>query len=111
MREPRGIAQLGDRTLDCALDRAGLAARKRERDGRPPLGRLPFRRLLCRSCRAARIETRLPARPIERTDGWCDDPASPDYNKPIQLPQPARHEEMWLESALYDLVVVIGHND
>ena len=111
MGETRGLARLGDRTFDCALGRSGLVADKREGDGGTPIGRFPFRRLLYRADRVARIETRLPARHIERDDGWCDDPASPDYNKPVRLPHPAHHEEMWLESQLYDLVVVIGHND
>ena len=111
MGEPRGTARLGDHSFDCALGRAGLVADKREGDGGTPVGRFPFRRLLYRADRVAYIETRLPARHIERDDGWCDDPASPDYNKPVRLPHPARHEEMWLESPLYDLVVVIGHND
>jgi L,D-peptidoglycan transpeptidase YkuD (ErfK/YbiS/YcfS/YnhG family) len=109
--ETRGRARLGERTYDCALGRSGLIADKRERDGGTPTGRFPFRRLLYRADRVARIETRLPARHIERDDGWCDDPSSPDYNRPVRLPHPAHHEEMWLESALYDLVVVIGHND
>src|SRR5687768_2310912 len=111
MGETRGIAQLGDRTFDCALGRAGLAAGKREGDGGTPIGRFPFRRLLYRADRVAHIETRLPARHIEPTDGWCDDPADAAYNQPVTLPHPARHERMWLESHLYDLVVVIGHND
>jgi L,D-peptidoglycan transpeptidase YkuD (ErfK/YbiS/YcfS/YnhG family) len=111
MGETRGLARLGDRTFDCALGRSGLVPDKREGDGGTPIGRFPFRRLLYRADRVARIETRLPARHIERDDGWCDDPASPDYNKPVRLPHPARHEEMWLETPLYDLVVVIGHND
>jgi L,D-peptidoglycan transpeptidase YkuD (ErfK/YbiS/YcfS/YnhG family) len=111
MGETRGTARLGERTFACALGRSGLVAAKREGDGGTPVGRFPFRRLLYRSDRVARIETRLPARHIERHDGWCDDPASPDYNNPVRLPHPAHHEEMWLESALYDLVVVIGHND
>jgi L,D-peptidoglycan transpeptidase YkuD (ErfK/YbiS/YcfS/YnhG family) len=111
MGETRGLARLGDRSFDCALGRAGLLADKREGDGGTPTGRFPFRRLLYRADRVARIETRLPARHIERDDGWCDDPASPDYNKPVRLPHPAHHEEMWLEAPLYDLVVIIGHND
>ena len=111
MGETRGVAHLNDRSFDCALGRAGLLADKREGDGGTPIGRFPFRRLLYRADRVARIETRLPARHIERDDGWCDDPASPDYNKPVRLPHPARHENMWLEAPLYDLVVVIGHND
>jgi L,D-peptidoglycan transpeptidase YkuD (ErfK/YbiS/YcfS/YnhG family) len=109
--ETRGLARLGDRTFDCALGRSGLVADKREGDGGTPIGRFPFRRLLYRADRVAHIETRLPARHIERDDGWCDDPASPDYNQPVRLPHPARHEQLWLESPLYDLVVVIGHND
>lgn len=109
--ETRATARLGDHTFDCVLGRSGLVADKREGDGGTPIGRFPFRRLLYRADRVARIETSLPARHIERDDGWCDDPASPEYNKPIRLPHPAHHEEMWLESALYDLVVVIGHND
>ena len=111
MGETSGRARLGERSFDCALGRSGLVADKREGDGGTPIGRFPFRRLLYRADRVARIETRLPARHIERDDGWCDDPASPDYNKPVRLPHPARHEEMWLETPLYDLVVVIGHND
>jgi L,D-peptidoglycan transpeptidase YkuD (ErfK/YbiS/YcfS/YnhG family) len=109
--ETRGTARLGGRTFDCALGRAGLIAGKREGDGGTPVGRFPFRRLLYRADRVPRIETRLPARHIERDDGWCDDPASPDYNKPVRLPHPARHEKLWLDEPLYDLVVVIGHND
>lgn len=114
--ETRGIARLlgdklGAREFPCALGRSGILDPKREGDGGTPAGRFPFRRLLYRADRVDRIETRLPARHIERTDGWCDDPASPDYNKPVRLPHPARHEQMWLETALYDLVVVIGHND
>jgi L,D-peptidoglycan transpeptidase YkuD (ErfK/YbiS/YcfS/YnhG family) len=108
MGETRGLARLGERSFACALGRTGLVADKREGDGGTPIGTFRFRRLLYR---VARIETRLPARHIARDDGWCDDPASPDYNKPVRLPHPAHHENMWLETQLYDLVVVIGHND
>ena len=107
----RGAARLGDRAFPCALGRAGLIADKREGDGGTPIGRFPFRTLLYRADRVPHIETRLPARHIERADGWCDDPASADYNRLIRLPHPARHEDLWLADHLYDLVVVIGHND
>ena len=29
----------------------------------------------------------------------------------MQLPYAARHEELWRADALYDIVVIIGHND
>jgi L,D-peptidoglycan transpeptidase YkuD (ErfK/YbiS/YcfS/YnhG family) len=111
MRETRGTARLGERAFPCALGRAGLIADKREGDGGTPIGRFPFRRLLYRADRVPHIETRLPALHIDPEDGWCDDPASADYNRPVRLPHPARHEKLWLADRLYDLVVVIGHND
>jgi L,D-peptidoglycan transpeptidase YkuD (ErfK/YbiS/YcfS/YnhG family) len=107
----RGIARIETRAFPCALGRSGILDPKREGDGGTPAGRFALRRLLYRADRIARIETRLPARHIAPEDGWCDDPADPAYNQPVTLPYPARHERLWLESALYDLVVVIGHND
>jgi len=107
----RGTAHLGAGEFPCALGRAGIVQDKREGDGGTPAGRFAFRRLLYRADRIAHIETRLPAKHIEQNDGWCDDPADPAYNQPVTLPYPARHERLWLESHLYDLVVVIGHND
>lgn len=109
--ETRGVARLGDLAFPCALGRAGILDPKREGDGGTPAGRFALRRLLYRADRVARIETRLPASHLEPDDGWCDDPADPAYNQPVKLPYPGRHERMWLDSALYDLVVVIGHND
>jgi L,D-peptidoglycan transpeptidase YkuD (ErfK/YbiS/YcfS/YnhG family) len=44
-------------------------------------------------------------------DGWCDDPTHRDYNHQIRLPHPARHERLWREDALYDVVGVLGWND
>ena len=35
----------------------------------------------------------------------------PPTTRPVRLPHPARHERMWRDDALYDLVIVIGHND
>lgn len=100
-----------ERRLPCALGRGGVRADKREGDGATPVGAFPMRRVLYRPDRLAAPATRLPVTPIEPSDGWCDDPADPAYNRPVRLPHPARHEEMWREDGLYDVVVVIGHND
>ena len=58
----------------------------------------------------------LPAslRPVALTpsDGWCDQPDSPDYNRFVQLPFAASHEELWRgKDDLYDLIVPLGYND
>lgn len=95
----------------CALGRGGVRPDKREGDGATPTGRFPLRRVLYRPDRGPAPATVLPCAAIDPGDGWCDDPADPAYNRPVRLPHPARHERMWRDDALYDLVIVIGHND
>ena len=43
--------------------------------------------------------------------GWCDDPHHASYNMPVELPFDASHETLWREDELYDVIVVLGHND
>lgn len=95
----------------CALGKGGVRPDKREGDGATPTGRFPLRRVLYRPDRGPPPLTALPCAAIAPEDGWCDDPADPAYNRPVRLPYPARHERMWRDDALYDLVIVIGHND
>jgi L,D-peptidoglycan transpeptidase YkuD (ErfK/YbiS/YcfS/YnhG family) len=106
-----GEARWGELRFRCALGRGGLKAEKREGDGATPIGAWPMRRLLYRADRLGRPATRLPFIELEPEDGWCDDPADPAYNRPVRRPYPGRHERLWREDDLYDLVVVLGHND
>ena len=106
-----GWLRFRGRQLRAALGRGGLRAEKQEGDGATPLGRLPLRRLLYRADRVAIPATALPREPITADDGWCDDPAHADYNRAIRLPHPARHEALWRQDPVYDLVVVLGWND
>ena len=108
----RGVARWTGRSAECALGRGGVLAAKREGDGATPAGSFAFRHALWRPDRwPAPPLTRLPLAAIGPADGWCDDPGDPAYNRAVRLPHPARHERMWRDDALYDLVLVIGHND
>ncbi|MCW2235516.1 L,D-transpeptidase family protein [Azospirillum canadense] len=95
----------------CALGRGGVRADKREGDGATPVGRYPLRRVLWRADRLPRPETGLPTSPIAPDDGWCDAPADPAYNRPVKRPFAASHEELWRADGVYDVIVVMGHND
>lgn len=97
----------------CALGKGGPrpAADKREGDGSSPTGAWPLRRVLYRPDKGPKPKTGLSVEAIHREDGWCDDPRDPAYNRPVTLPYPASAERMWREDDLYDLVVVLGHND
>ena len=105
-------ATYGDKTWRCAVGRGGLALEKREGDGTSPIGCWPIRRIFYRADRLEAAPSKTFAcMPIDRQDGWCDAPDHPDYNRLVQLPFAAGHEEMWRDDHLYDVVVVLGHND
>ena len=98
-------------TARCALGRSGVTAEKREGDGATPAGLLPLRRVFYRPDRETAPATRMAVRAIEPEDGWCDDPARPEYNRFVRRPFPGRHEALWRADGLYDLVLVLGWND
>jgi len=105
-------ASYGNKTWRCAVGRSGLAPNKREGDGTSPVGCWPIRRVFYRADRLDGAPSEaFTCMPIERQDGWCDAPDHPDYNRPVRLPFAASHEEMWRDDHLYDVVVVLGHND
>ncbi len=106
-----GLAQWGGRRLHCAIGRAGISGDKREGDGATPSGAFALRRVFYRPDREAKPVTALSCEAIKPNDGWCDAPGDPAYNRLVVLPYPASAETLWREDGLYDLIVVLGHND
>lgn len=107
----RFVSDTGE--VSCALGRGGViaAGAKREGDGATPLGSWPLRRVLWRPDRLGRPATALPWAPLRPQDGWSDDPADPAYNRHVIHPHPHSAERLWREDELYDIVVVLAHND
>lgn len=99
-------------TSQCALGRGGvvLANQKREGDGTSPQGVWRMKRVFYRPDRMTRPETALPVVSLRETDGWCDAPDHPLYNRPVTLPFSASHERLWREDHVYDLIVELSHN-
>lgn len=113
-----GRFDLGRRWTTCALGKEGVipAAEKREGDGCSPLGVWPVRKVLFRpdgpyATLPALKTLGAPSAPIAIDDGWCDAPGDRNYNRPVKLPYPVSAERMWRDDHLYDIVVVLGHND
>tara|TARA_R110002110_G_scaffold415612_4_gene651952 strand:+ start:27788 stop:28300 length:513 start_codon:yes stop_codon:yes gene_type:complete len=106
-----GTLELFGESHDCALGRSGIRRDKREGDGATPVGRFALREIRYRADRLTLPDTPLTAKPIEKADGWCDDPADPAYNRAVTLPYDASAEKMWRDDGLYDLLVILGHND
>lgn len=112
-RNPDGSwrAGFGARQWRCAIGPAGITADKREGDGATPSGCFTLHRVLYRPDRMARPETLLPAATLTPEDGWCDDPTDVAYNRPVRLPYSASHERLWRDDGIYDVIVILGHND
>ena len=110
-----GRFDLGDRTCPCALGKGGVvrADHKREGDGCSPLGTWPIRQIFFRPDQkfAALMPAGLTTTATKPSDGWCDAPDDAQYNRHVVLPYPASAEHLWLEDRVYDVVVVLGHND
>ena len=70
-----------------------------------------MRRVLIRPDRVGSLATALPASPIRPENGWCDAPEDRSYNRPVALPYPASYERLWRDDHLYDVVVVLSHNE
>ena len=94
-----GRLALGHEVRRAALGRGGILALKREGDGGTPLGRFPVRQVLYRADRVPRPRTLLPVRAIRDHDGWCDDPADPNYNRLVR--QPSRRSAEGLKRAIF----------
>ncbi len=106
-----GWAAWGDRRWRCTVGAGGVREDKVEGDAATPAGTFLLRRIYFRNDRLVLPKVRLPARPINEHDGWCDDPRSSTYNRLVHIPNEWSHEKMWREDGRYDLVVVVGYND
>ncbi|MFD0846924.1 L,D-transpeptidase family protein [Sphingosinicella xenopeptidilytica] len=100
-------------TIPCLIGKAGAtaAADKREGDAMTPRGTYAIRALLVRPDKLAAPNTRLPWRRLHESDGWSDDVRDPAYNRPVQHPHRFSAEHLWRDDGLYDLIVILGHND
>jgi L,D-peptidoglycan transpeptidase YkuD (ErfK/YbiS/YcfS/YnhG family) len=100
-----------DGEFPAAIGPAGITKDKYEGDGATPAGRFPFRAVYFRPDRLASPVTALPVYAIQTNDGWCDAPEDPLYNRAVKLPYPSSAEAFWRDDGVYDLLVVLGHND
>ena len=107
----RGHLWWGDTLLPCTWGRGGIRADKKEGDGATPIGTFPFRKVFFRPDRLNAPKTCLPLSPLTPEDGWCDDVNDSAYNQHIQKPYGGRHEDLWRIDHLYDIILVVGHND
>lgn len=93
-----------------AIGRSGVTRHKVEGDGATPAGVFALVAAFYRADRVSPLRTRLRLQALVPSDAWVDDPADPNYNRLVALPYPSHTEAMWLDDAVYNLLIVIGYN-
>lgn len=108
------LAVWGTSQFRCAVGRGGITAaeEKREGDGKTPAGKWRMRHAFYRADRIAKPETLLSIRALGPDEGWCENPADlENYNRLIKCPYDGGHQTLWRDDHLFDIIVVLGHND
>jgi L,D-peptidoglycan transpeptidase YkuD (ErfK/YbiS/YcfS/YnhG family) len=109
-------ARFRGRWFPCAVGRGGIGEKQAEGDGITPVGRHRIEAVLRRPDRVwvsygKRMESVwVPSAIIRPGDGWSDDPADPDYNKPVRRPHRFGCEALRRADPMYDLVAVTDWN-
>ncbi len=102
--------QVGHLVFSCVIGRNGRTHMKREGDGKSPIGCWVVEPGYFRADRLQRLAGDVVAQPMRKSDGWCDDPSSGQYNRPVTLPLDRGHESMWRDDEAYDVVFPTDHN-
>lgn len=105
-----GMLVGGGLRFRAAIGRAGRTAEKHEGDGATPAGVLRLTRVLYRAGHVKPPRCPVPVDPIAPDDGWCDDPLDPLYNRQVKTPYFGRHESLWRQDSIYDIIGVLDWN-
>lgn len=106
---PWGARFMG-RTFPCSVGKNGTTDRKREGDGKTPLGIHRFVGMLYRPDRVCPRQLPDWALPFGPSDLWSDDPRDPDYNLMVRAPHPYGYERLTRPDPMYDLILLTNWN-
>ena len=105
-----GYLKYKDFKFKCALGKAGIGNKNFEGDNITPRGDFRIIKIYYRKDRLKKIPSKFTLTKITKNMGWCDDPKSKKYNKPIMLPTKYSHEILYRKDNIYDLIFVLNYN-
>ena len=94
----------------CALGKAGVGKKFQEGDGLTPIGTYKIVNVYYRKDKIKKLTSNLKLISINKSMGWCDDPKSKKYNQLIKLPSKYKHEKLFRNDRIYDLILVLDYN-
>ncbi len=105
-----GYLKYRDLKFRCSLGKAGISKKIEEGDNITPKGIYKIVKIYYRKDRIKNIISKIKLIKIKNNMGWCDDPSSKKYNQLIKLPNKYRHEKLYRNDELYDIVLVLDYN-
>jgi L,D-peptidoglycan transpeptidase YkuD (ErfK/YbiS/YcfS/YnhG family) len=105
-----GYLKYKDFKFKCALGKSGIGNKKIEGDNITPKGVFNIIKIYYRKDRVKKLSSKFKLIEITKNMGWCDDPKSRKYNKPIKLPTKYGHEILYRSDNIYDLIFVLNYN-
>ena len=105
-----GYLKYNDIKFKCALGKSGIGKKRIEGDNITPKGTFKIIKIYYRKDRIKKINSIFKLIEIKKDMGWCDDPESKKYNQLIKLPSKYRHEKLFRNDRIYDLIIVLNYN-
>ena len=105
-----GYLKYKDIKFKCALGKSGIRKKRTEGDNITPKGTFKIIKIYYRKDRIKKINSVFKIIEIKKNMGWCDDPESKKYNQLINLPSKYRHEKLFRNDRIYDLILVLDYN-
>jgi L,D-peptidoglycan transpeptidase YkuD (ErfK/YbiS/YcfS/YnhG family) len=109
-RTSKGVLQVGHSRFPCLIGKSGKSFRKKEGDGKSPVGQWKLDQLYYRADKSLRPLTAVETKQVKKAYGWCDASGHGQYNRFVKLPLKASHEELWRNDQAYNIVVSTDHN-
>jgi L,D-peptidoglycan transpeptidase YkuD (ErfK/YbiS/YcfS/YnhG family) len=105
-----GYLKYKDIKFKCALGKSGIRKKRTEGDNITPKGTFKIIKIYYRKDKITKINSAFKLIEIKKNMGWCDDPESKKYNQLIKLPSKYRHEKLFRNDRIYDLIIVLNYN-
>ena len=96
--------------VKCAVGKRGIGLKKKEGDLITPIGEFRIKYILYRKDRVKKIQSKLKMVIIKKNMSWCDDPASKNYNRMVNLPFRTSYERLFRKENIYDIILVLDYN-
>lgn len=102
---------IGPLVIRAAIGKSGLSRRKREGDGKTPVGTFKLRAGYFRPDQMLRLCCATGLSMLRSKSGWCDQPWTGLYNRPVNAGHRFGHERLWRDDHVYDVVFPTSHNE